>query len=355
MSAPDAADRRRSVYRILDANGNRAAEGLRALEEVARFLLDDLPLAERLKVLRQDLRRAMPAVVVADRDTPGDVGVAYQAGASLRTGLVAHLRANAARVQEALRATEEAARLGGLGAVAAAAERGRYAAYGIESALLSRCVAWRLWQVRLYVLVDAALCPDPVRVAAAAARGGAGAVQLRAKALDQRAYADLAMRVQEAVHASGTFFVINDHVAIAAALGADAVHVGQDDLGVGLVRSAVGPLCAIGVSCHTPDQVAAAQSAGADYLGLGPMFATTTKPHEPCRGPDLLDAVRGDLRLPSYAIGGLDAARIGALGQRIPHGVAVAGCVCRAADPEAATRALADLLERDDPLLAGRS
>lgn len=354
MIPPGAADRRRSIHRILDADGNRAAEGLRALEEVARFLLDDLPLAGRLKSLRQDLRQAMPAVVVAARDTPGDVGAAYQAGTALRAGLVAHLRANAARVQEALRAIEEAARLGGLGAVAAAAERGRYAAYGIESALLSRCAAWRLWQVRLYVLVDAALCVDPVAVAAAAARGGAGAVQLRAKTLDQRAYADLAARVQEAVRAAGAFFVVNDHVAIAAALGADAVHVGQDDLGIGLVRAAVGPLCAIGVSCHTPDQVRVAQAAGADYLGLGPMFATTTKPHEPCRGPDLLDAVRADLTVPTYAIGGLDAGRIADLAVRIPHGVAVAGCICRAADPEAATRALADLLERDDPLLAGR-
>lgn len=340
---------RRALDRILDANGNRAAEGLRALEEVARFLLDDGPLAARCKTVRHRVRGLVPAAAVAGRDVAGDVGVAFQSGESSRAGVVAHLRANAARVQEALRAAEEAARLAGL-AAAAGFEQARYEAYGIEGALLARIPAWRLWQVRLYVLVDTALCTDPLAVAQAAVRGGAGVVQLRAKGLAPRAYRELAARMRDVVR--GAFLVINDHVAIAAALAADGVHVGQDDLAVADVRACVGPVCAIGVSCHTPAQLTAAQADGADYVGLGPMFATTTKPHEPCRGPDLLDAVRAELTLPSYAIGGLDVERIRALAPRIPHGVAVAGAICRADDPERATAAIADVLERDDPLLA---
>lgn len=339
-------ERSRSALRCIDANANRAAEGLRALEEVARFLLDDQALAAQLKALRHAVRSAVPAAAIAERDTAGDVGTAGSEAA--RPALVDLVRANAARAQEALRAAEEFTRLGGQGSIAAALEQVRYGVYQTELRLLARIPAWRLWQVRLYALVDTALTEDPVRVAAAVVRGGAGVVQLRAKALGVRAYRELAARVADAVHGAGGLFVVNDHVAVAPLVCADGVHVGQDDLAPGDARTVAGALCAIGVSCHTADQVTAAQTAGADYLGLGPMFATATKPHEPERGPALLDAVRTQVRVPTYAIGGLDGERIAALLPRLPHGVAVAGALCRAADPERAAAALCDVLERDD-------
>jgi len=329
----------RQVERMLDANANRAAEGLRVLEDVARFALDDADCAAAAKDLRHAVRRALPPGASDWRDTAGDVGETIKASdEGLRPGPVAVVRANAARVQEALRVLEEGLKLSG-GAYREV-EAARYRSYRLESDLLARLPAWRLWQARLYVLVDTTLCNDPVAVAAAAARGGAGVVQLRAKTLGPRAYRDLAARTQDAVRAAGALFVVNDHVAVARAIAADGVHVGQDDLDPRDVRQVVGPRCAVGVSAHTPEQALAGQQV-ADYLGLGPMFATTTKPHEPCRGPGLLDAVRGQLRVPSYAIGGLDAARLAELRPRLPHGAAVAGAVCRAADPE---RAAADLL-----------
>lgn len=324
------------------------------LEDVARFLFDDAATAARLKDLRHRLRAAVPAAATAARDTDGDIGTTITASdEAIRAGAVDVVRANARRVQEALRAGEEFAKLARLPATAVELETVRYAAYQIELRLLARLPAWRFWQVRLYALVDTALTDQPVAVAAAVARGGAGAVQLRAKALDVRAYRDLAARVQDAVVAHGALFVVNDHVAVARALGADAAHLGQDDLAVADARAVVGPLCALGVSTHTVEQVDAAQTAGADYLGLGPLFATSTKPHEPERGPALLDAVRDRLRLPSFAIGGLDVDRVRALGERLPHGIAVAGALCRSPDPERAAAAFCDLLERDDPHLAG--
>lgn len=328
------------VERLLDANANRAAEGLRVLEDVARFLLDNAAAAATAKDLRHAVRAAVPAGAVTWRDAGGDVGEAIKAGdEGSRPSPVAVVRANAARAQEALRALEEGLKLGGGGSWQAV-EAARYRVYRLESDLLAGLPAWRLWQCRLYVLVDTTLCADPVAVAAAAVRGGAGVVQLRAKGLAQRAYRELAARVQEAVRASGGLFVVNDHVAIARAIDADGVHVGQDDLDPRDVRTVVGPRCAIGLSAHTPEQAAAGQLV-ADYLGLGPMHATTTKPHEPSRGPGLLDAVRDRLRLPSYAIGGLTAVNLRELRPRLPHGAAVAGAVCRAADPE---RAAAELL-----------
>jgi thiamine-phosphate pyrophosphorylase len=343
----------RDLLRVLDANGNRAAEGLRVLEDVARFMLDDAALAELAKVQRHAVRSAIPAAAVAARDTAGDVGAAITApGEMERARLVDLVRANAARVQEALRAGEEGCKLSGHGAAAAALEAARYASYRLETGLLARLPAWRLHGIRLYALIDTSLTDRPLAVAAAVARGGAGAVQLRAKALDPRAYRELAARMQEAVHAAGALFVVNDHVAVARAIGADALHLGQDDLAPADARAVVGPGCALGVSAHTAEQAEAALAAGADYLGLGPMFATATKAHEPERGPALLDAVRGRLCAPggrpSYAIGGLDAARIAALKPRLPHGVAVAAALCRAADPERMAAELLTILEPEE-------
>ncbi len=353
MSAREASPGR-DALRVLDAEGNRAAEGLRALEEVARFVLDDAATAAALKELRHRLRAAMPPTAVAARDTAGDVGVGVRAGDEMsRANLVALVRANAARVQEATRCAEEFAKLAHAPAYAEACAAARYAVYRLELALLARLPAWRLWSVRLYALVDTALTDRPVEVAAAVARGGAGAVQLRAKDLGIRAYRELAARVADACRANDALFVVNDHAAVARVLGADGLHVGQDDLAVADARAVVGPLCAVGVSTHERGQIAQAIADGADYLGCGPMYATTTKAHEPARGPELLDHARelAGARLPTFAIGGLDLDRVRVLRPRIPHGVAIAGALCRATDPERAAADLRDLFEDDDRLL----
>jgi thiamine-phosphate pyrophosphorylase len=337
----------RDALRILDANGNRAAEGLRVLEDVARFLCDDVRASEMAKDMRHAVRHAIPAEAVAARDSRCDVGQALANADGVRIRLVDLVRANSARVQEALRAAEEAARLCAT-SHASSLEALRYRSYSLESALLSRLPAWLLHRVRLYVLVDAALCADPVGIARAAARGGAGAIQLRAKALGVRAYHELAIRVQEAVRSEGGLFIVNDHAAVARAIGADGIHVGQDDLPCAAVRQVVGPGCALGISAHSPEQAIAAAAAGADYLGLGPMFPTATKPHEPAQGPQLLDALRGRITLPSYAIGGIDLERLQLLRPRLLHGVAVAAAVCRAPDPQDMAERMHRVLEPED-------
>ena len=338
-----------AILRLLDANGNRAAEGLRVLEDVARFVFDDARIAGLAKELRHTIRQSIPAQAVDARDTAGDVGTTLTAAGEMeRARPLDLIRANAARVAEALRAAEEGAKLLADARLAGLLEGLRYRLYQLESALLARFPAWQFLRVRLYALVDISLTSDPVGVAAAVARGGAGAVQLRAKNLTQRDYRELAVRVQEVCLAHHALFIVNDHVAIARAIQADGVHVGQDDLAVADVRSVVGPGCAIGLSCHTADQARVAMEVGADYLGLGPMFATPTKPHEPCRGPELLDAVRPFLDRPSYAIGGFDAVRLRELRARLPHGAAVAGALCRAADPERAAAELLTILVPDE-------
>jgi thiamine-phosphate pyrophosphorylase len=336
-----------SSGRGLDANGNRAAEGVRVLEDVARFVLNDAGLAAKAKDLRHRIRAAIPAFVVSERDTPADVGVELSAQDPMRREtLVDVIRANAKRTQEALRSAEEFAKLG-FAPSAAALQQSRYDSYELETRLLARLPAWQLWRVKLYAIVDTNLTGRPIEVAAAVAKGGAGAVQLRAKAMPVADYRDLAGRMRDVCRMHGALFVVNDHVEVARMLGADGVHVGQKDFSVSDARAVVGPLCAIGSSTHSAEQVAAACAAGADYLGIGPIYTTATKPHEPVQGPDLLDAARAKLSRPSFAIGGLNSDRIRELGRRIPHGVAVAGALCTAPDPQRAAAEIAELFDED--------
>jgi thiamine-phosphate pyrophosphorylase len=315
--------------------------------------LDDGSLSGMAKQLRHQVRQAIPPEAIRDRDTAGDVGTALTAdGAMARARLVDLIRANAARVSEALRAAEEACKLANQPASAAQLEQIRYRTYQLESGMLSRLPAWLLLRIRLYALVDTSLTDDAPGVAGAVVRGGAGAVQLRSKDLTQRAYRELAGRVQEAVRREGGLFIVNDHVAVAHALHADGVHLGQDDLAIHDARSVLGAQCAIGISAHTPAQAAEALAGGADYLGLGPMFQTATKAHEPARGAGLLDEVqdclRAHARRASYAIGGLTLERVRALRPRLPHGVAVASALCRASDPERTASEFLSLLEPDE-------
>ncbi len=330
------------MHRLVDANANRAAEGLRVLEDLCRFELAAPGRGAEAKELRHLVRGAVPPEAVGRRDTPGDAGTAVTAAdEGVRRDVVALVRANAARVGESLRALEEAAKL--TGGPAELLEGLRYRLYTLESTILADLPAWRLREIRLYVLIDTACCDDPPGVAAAAARGGAGVVQLRAKDLDVPAYRDLACRVRDAV-GDAAMFAVNDHVALAPALDAPVVHVGQRDPAVADARLAVGAGRAIGVSTHSREELLTAQAGGADYVGVGPMFATDTKAHEPARGPALLAALADDLVVPSYALGGLDEDRVRDLRPRLPHGVAVAGAVCRAGDPEGVCRRLCELL-----------
>ena len=332
-----------AMDRILDANGNRAAEGLRVLEELARFLLEDQASATGLKELRHQLRTWLPTRLLASRNAAGDIGTGITTSDEyIRTHVSALVRANAARVAEAFRALEEWAKLGH--GSAQVIEQCRYQLYDIERDLITKLPIHRLWNEKVYALVDTGCTDDPLACASRLVAAGVGIIQLRAKELNERSYATLAKKIQRAVYEAGGLFIVNDHVAVAAAIAADGIHVGQDDLSVDDVRRVVGPLMLIGLSTHTPEQINAARDSGADYIGLGPMFMTQTKAHEPVRGPELLSALGSDYPLPSYAIGGLTVERVTTLAPRIPHGVAIAGALCRSDNPTLTNTQLTQVL-----------
>ncbi|HVS40812.1 MAG TPA: thiamine phosphate synthase [Candidatus Dormibacteraeota bacterium] len=202
--------------------------------------------------------------------------------------------------------------------------------------------AERLARVRLYVITAADDPPERVLATVRAARdAGAEVVQLRRKGEDARLTLRLAERCRELLPAGGgTLLVVNDRVDIAMAAGADGVHLGQDDLPLAAARR-LWPGGLVGRSTHSLGQALAAQAEGADYIGVGPVWATPTKPGRPAVGLELVRAVAAaQLRIPWVAIGGVDAGNIGAVLAAGARAVAAVRAVTAATDPEAAARGL---------------
>jgi thiamine-phosphate pyrophosphorylase len=202
--------------------------------------------------------------------------------------------------------------------------------------------AERLARVRLYVITAAEDPPERVLATVrAACDTGAEVVQLRRKGEDARLTLRLAERCRElAAPGGGTLLVVNDRLDIAMAAGADGVHLGQDDLPVAAARR-LWPEGLVGRSTHSLGQALAAQAEGADYIGVGPVWATPTKPGRPAVGLELVGAVAAaGLRIPWVAIGGVDSATVAAVLGAGARSVAVVRAVTAAADPTAAARRL---------------
>lgn len=344
-------DRPRDPHRLVDACANRAREGLRVMEDIARFLLDD-PLAGDLKDARDELRVCLeragcPAgVLLAHRDTPGDVGTGMTSeGEAERASVHQVAVAAGKRAGEALRSLEEAVKLAGVPGSFAGFKALRYRVYELERRLVVGLGSPARRQWRVCVLITESLCAHHgwEEVAMRALDAGVDALQLREKALADRELLARARALVEMARPSGGAVVVNDRADIAVLAGAHGVHLGQDDLTVGDVRKLAGSGLIVGVSASTPEQAIAAAGDGADVIGIGAMFPTMTKRKDRIAGPGLLRACLGDARVasvPHLAIGGITAENVGEAVDAGARGVAVSGAVCGAQDPGSVCAAL---------------
>lgn len=343
-----------SVLRILDANANRAREALRVMEDTARFVLDDAALAGDLKRLRHELARALEPVegLAANRDTPGDVGTTIKTDRELTRGGVADVAAAAGkRLGEALRTIEEFAKTlpQADSALARAAESLRYRGYGLDQRLQAALGTGRARQWRLCVLLTESLCTRHpwTDVLEACLDGGVDCIQVREKAMDGGPLLERCRQVVARCRQRGVAVIVNDRPDIALLSGADGVHVGQTDLPVAEVRRLVGRQLLVGVSTAGLDQASAAVDQGADYCGLGPMFATTTKHKPDLVGPDYVRRfVAAFPDVPHLAISGIHAGNVDRLVAAGARGIAVCSAVCSAPDPASAVRELSIALRQ---------
>lgn len=191
---------------------------------------------------------------------------------------------------------------------------------------------------------DAARLPDLLRAAVA---GGTEIVQLREKRIGDDELTAVADAAQALCRRIGALFVVNDHPRVALETSADGVHVGQDDMPVAEVRELVGPDMLIGLSTHSPDQIDAVDPRIVDYIGVGPVHETPTKPGRPAVGVELVRYAAEHASVPFFAIGGLDAGNLGEVLRAGAERVVVLRAIADAPDPERAARELSELLAEE--------
>jgi thiamine-phosphate pyrophosphorylase len=331
-----------NVFRLLDANANRAREALRVMEDYARFVLNDGPTSAALKQTRHDLTAIIPADAIYTRDTPGDVGTSNKTAAELvREDTAAVVTAAGKRLGEALRAIEEFLKTTNPGD-AAKAESIRYRSYDLEQRLaFSLRPQSRFAEVRLYVLLTESICRLPwLQAAEQAILGGADCLQLREKDLESGELLRRARLLVDLCRRHAVLSIINDRPDVALLSGADGVHVGQEDLPAIEVRKLVGREMIVGVSTHRIEQAKSALRNGADYLGVGPFFRSGTKPRDFIAGPSYAVEVAKSIDLPLVAIAGINEENVDQVLATGIRAIAVTAAVIGQEDPRAAAARL---------------
>lgn len=344
-----------SHFRIIDANRNRAVEALRVIEEYCRFVRNDAESSALLKQLRHDLHDAIALLpadrLLAARDTPGDVGTHVSTDQeAVRPDSISVVAASCSRLTQALRAIEEYGKIVN-DQIGPRVEQIRYRSYELERRLLAgvRRLRQRFEDSRLYLLVGTDVCSgDVIEAAAQAIDGGVDVVQLREKHADGGALLDLADRVRTLTSRRDVLFIVNDRCDIAAMSDADGVHLGQNDVPVNRARSVVGREKLIGASTHNRDELAAAITSGVDYVAVGSVFGSTTKPGVESGGLDYVTYALRELEqvgLAHVAIGGINSSNIRLVAQAGVRRVAVCGAILQADDPTAVARQLRSVLD----------
>ena len=206
----------------------------------------------------------------------------------------------------------------------------------------------RLQDARLYFITEAtATGRDVVELVSAALEGGVDMVQLRDKDADAETITEIGARLRTLCDEHDALLIVNDRPDLALACGADGVHLGQADLPPDRARRLMGPQLLIGLSTHSPEQVTRAQDSAADYLGVGPVHATPTKPTAAPVGEPLLRHAAAHATKPFFAIGGIDQANVGDAVAAGARRVAVVRAIRDAADPRAVAEALRARLDAE--------
>lgn len=357
---------RTAILRMIDANLNRAREGIRVVEDCARFVLNDASLSERCKIIRHQLRSAVdslglePDALLSSRDTQRDVGTAIttDAESDRSAGLRDLVIAASKRSTEALRVIEESAKA--LDQSSGGFESIRYRMYSIEQqiilALWPTCPQWSFC-----VLITKSLCThhDPIKIIEQSAAGGASCIQIREKDMPDAQLLEHAGRLTEVAHNFGLDVMINDRAHIAKLVDADGVHLGQSDLPIQAARQLLGHRKWIGRTCPTIEHAIEAITQGADTCGLGPIFQSTTKFKRNLVGLDLIKLYLENTmtrHTPMLAISGINPSNIVHLAVAGCPGVAVSSAVCSSEDPESVCRLIVESIEMrraaEDPTIS---
>lgn len=345
----------KDTLRIIDANLNRIGEGLRVLEEIARLSLNDASLTQQLKNMRHDIVRVddnLQLKLINARDSGGDVGAdMLVSGEEKPRDTADTVIANARRVQESLRVLEEIARVPDLKLDTGKYKNTRFTLYSIEKELILKISRQdKLKKLTgLYVIIDTAWLKGRSHqdVTAQVIRGGARVIQLRDKEHVKKELLSIARDMRNMCLEKDILFIVNDYLDIALAVDADGLHVGPDDLPVGVARQLLPSDKILGGSARTVNTAAALSSEGADHIGVGAMFPTDTKEGAEVVGAERLREIKAAVSTPIVAIGGINENNIREVIDAGADAVAVISAVLGADDIETATRQLVNIFEGD--------
>jgi len=337
-----------AVYRILDANLDRAREGLRIIEEWCRFGLNSAPMAGECKQMRQELASWHSAEIRAARDTPGDPGTELtHPQEEHRSSIQQLLQANLCRVEEALRVLEEYGKLYDSN-MSATLKQMRYRVYTLESNLLAYRRHQQLMRSQLYLVTSPS--EQLFAIVEAALQGGLTLVQYRDKTADDTVKLTQAQKLRQLCHHYGALFIMNDRVDLALAVEADGVHLGQHDIPLALARQLLGSQRLIGRSTTNPEEMQRAIQEGADYIGVGPVYETPTKAGKAAAGLEFVRYAVEHASVPWFTIGGIDMNNLNDVLKSGAERVAVVRAIMEAEQPTLVTQYFLSQLNRSQTL-----
>ena len=324
------------ILQIIDANLDRAREGLRVLEDWARFGLGEEKIVERIKNFRQILGKNHLEVYKKSRNYIEDQckGLTHEEQIKRKTSDQI-ISSNAGRVQEALRVIEEFSRLHNH-QLSQIASKIRYEIYTLEIDLLNLSKRNKsekiLKENDLYVITDKKdnllVIIENILIA------GVKIIQHRFKNGADKDHLEEAIKIKSLCERYNSLFIINDRVDIALASNADGVHLGQDDLDLKTARKLLGYSKIIGISTNNEIDITKALADGCDYIGIGPIFKTSTKKNKKPLGIKKIKTLTKDLNIPWFAIGGVTTKNISNLKSNGIKKVALVSQLMNSEDPK---------------------
>lgn len=343
------------MNRIIDANLNRATEALRVLEEIARFYLDSYDLSRSFKNIRHDISTIIDKNyenLLLFRNTEDDVGTNIS-NPTAKKDYSDIFKANFKRLQQALRVLAEFGQAENIDI--SIFEKARYDSYILEKImfgeLTKKIKTSRFRGKKLYLVTDRTKFSsedDFLDKVASSLKGGVQILQLREKNATAKEFIALAKKVKELCYLYNAIFIINDRVDIAKIVGANGVHLGQDDIDIDSARSILSKDAIIGISTHSPEQAQNALKLGADYIGVGPVFETPTKPGREAVSLDYVEWAASNVDIPWFAIGGINLENVDDVIKAGAKRIAVVRAIINAENPEeSASEFLARLNHQD--------
>ena len=300
-------------FRIIDANLNRATEGLRNIEEYTRFILNNKNLSKKLKNLRHQIAQFFEKDyenLINSRNVVNDVGVDIQ-NITKETNNSNVLRANIKRTQQALRVLNEYGTLD---------DKYRYEMYEIEKEIMNLINIEKKTNIKsallnnknIYLITSQNDMDDSEFIdrIALILNAGVKLIQYREKNKTAKEMINIAKKLRQLCSMYDALLIINDRIDIAKIVDADGVHLGQDDIDINSARKLLGEDKIIGISTHKPDDAIIAQENNADYIGVGPVFKTPTKPTTTPVGLEYVKWVSQNIKIPFYAIGSIDETNV---------------------------------------------